>query len=560
MTNSQHNDALSGDSLIKRLSASIKSNWETDALSNIASKPLTYGQLAAEIARLHVIFSHSGIKKGDKIAICGKNSYRWAVAFLSALTYGAVSVPILHEFKSDSVHHLINHSEARLLFVDTSIWSQLDHARMKNLEGIFDIDSGQLLKGKSTMVGEAVSHLDDNFSAAFPNGVEKENFNAAYFTGPIDSLAVINYTSGSTGMSKGVMLTYRNLLSNAVFAVENIPFFQPGDGIVSMLPLAHMFGMLVELIFPLLKGCHITFLGRVPSPKILLDAFAIVKPKLVITVPLVIEKIVRSKIFPIIEKPAMKVATAIPGLNKIIYLKIRQKMIDAFGGNLVELIIGGAALSPTVEKFLRKIKFPYTVGYGMTECAPLISYCWWADQKPGSCGKIVDRMEAKIDSPDPESTPGVLWVKGDNVMSGYYKNPEATDAAFRDGWMNTGDICLLDPDGYLFIKGRDKSMILGPSGQNIYPEEIENKLNNLPFVAESVVVDRDGKIVAIVYPDFDAAEKARLSKEKIDELMDFNLTTLNRQLPAYSHVSRLELRQEPFEKTPKHSIKRFLYS
>ena len=393
----------------------------------------------------------------------------------------------------------------------------------------------------------------------FPEGITAENFDRDYFRDSKDDLAVINYTSGSTGLSKGVMISYGNLWSNARYSTDNIKFFEPGDGMVSMLPLAHMFGLLVELIFPLLKGCHITFLGKVPSPKILLDAFSRIRPKLVVTVPLVIEKIVTNKIFPALKRPLMRVATRIPLLNDFIYRKVRSKMIDAFGGNLHQLIIGGAALAPSVEKFLLRIKFPYTVGYGMTECAPLISYCFWDRQKPGSCGLVVDRMQARVESPDPSTVPGVLWVKGDNVMQGYYKNQEATDAVFDDGWMNTGDICILDNDGYLFIKGRDKSMILGPSGQNIYPEEIENKLNHLPFVAESIVVERDGRLVALVYPDEEAARHAHLPKEKIDSLMDYNLVTLNRELPGYSKVSSIELRGEPFEKTPKQSIKRYLY-
>lgn len=541
------------------LAESFRRNQSVDALSDLNGEAITYAELTRRVARMHVLLRHAGIKRGDKIALCAKNSSHWALVFLSALTYGAVTVPILNEFRNDSIQHLVSHSDARLFFVDPAIWKSLDASQMPDVDGFVDIETWRLRLSRSTSVKTAFDELDRLVDMDFPEGITAENFDRDYFRDSKDDLAVINYTSGSTGLSKGVMISYGNLWSNARYSTDNIKFFEPGDGMVSMLPLAHMFGLLVELIFPLLKGCHITFLGKVPSPKILLDAFSRIRPKLVVTVPLVIEKIVTNKIFPALRSPLMRVATRIPLLNDVIYRKVRSKMIDAFGGNLHQLIIGGAALAPSVEKFLLRIKFPYTVGYGMTECAPLISYCFWDRQKPGSCGLVVDRMQARVESPDPSTVPGVLWVKGDNVMQGYYKNQEATDAVFDDGWMNTGDICILDNDGYLFIKGRDKSMILGPSGQNIYPEEIENKLNHLPFVAESIVVERDGRLVALVYPDEEAARHAHLPKEKIDSLMDYNLVTLNRELPGYSKVSSIELREEPFEKTPKQSIKRYLY-
>lgn len=541
------------------LAESFRRNQSVDALSDLNGEAIRYAELTRRVARMHVLLRHAGIKRGDKIALCAKNSSHWALVFLSALTYGAVTVPILNEFRNDSIQHLVSHSDARLFFVDPAIWKSLDASQMPDVDGFVDIETWRLRLSRSTSVKTAFDELDRLVDMDFPEGITAENFDRDYFRDGKDDLAVINYTSGSTGLSKGVMISYGNLWSNARYSTDNIKFFEPGDGMVSMLPLAHMFGLLVELVFPLLKGCHITFLGKVPSPKILLDAFSRIKPKLVVTVPLVIEKIVTNKIFPALRSPLMRVATRIPLLNDVIYRKVRGKMIDAFGGNLHQLIIGGAALAPSVEKFLLRIKFPYTVGYGMTECAPLISYCFWDRQKPGSCGLVVDRMQARVESPDPSAVPGVLWVKGDNVMQGYYKNREATDAVFDDGWMNTGDICILDNDGYLFIKGRDKSMILGPSGQNIYPEEIENKLNHLPFVAESIVVERDGRLVALVYPDEEAARHAHLPKEKIDSLMDYNLVTLNRELPGYSKVSSIELREEPFEKTPKQSIKRYLY-
>ena len=547
-------------SLVMDMAASFRRNQNIKALSDLnADNTITYSELTRRIARMHVLFRNAGLCRGDKIAICAKNSSHWGVVFLSALTYGAVSVPIRHDFHPDSIHHLGSHSDARLFFVDSHVWNGLDVEKIGGVDGVFDIENRSLLFSRSEALTSAFSNLDSLVAAAYPDGITESNFDTDYFHDTKDDLAVINYTSGSTGLSKGVMLTYGNLWSNARFSTDNIKFFNPGDGMVSMLPLAHMFGLLVELIFPLLKGCHITFLGKVPSPKILLGAFAEVRPKLVVTVPLVIEKIVVGKVFPVLNKPMMKVLTHIPGVNSLVYKKVRGQLIEAFGGNLHQLIIGGAALAPAIEKFLLKIKFPYTVGYGMTECAPLISYCFWDKQKPGSCGLVVDRMQARVDSADPAHVPGTLWVKGDNVMKGYYKNAEATEAVMKDGWMNTGDICILDPDGYLFIKGRDKSMILGPSGQNIYPEEIENKLNHLPYVAESIVVERDGKLVALVYPDGEALRRARISADKVAAIMDDNLKALNRDLPGYSRVNAIELRTDPFEKTPKQSIKRYLY-
>lgn len=528
-------------SLNNLIHETIIKNRTHSALSNFGDSPITYAQLGEQIAAHHNLFRSYGLKPGDKIALCAKNSSNWAVTFLSALTYGAVSVPILHGFTFDSVQYLVSHSEAKMFFTEASLWNNLDRDKLKDLHAVIDLETNSVL-----------------FSRTDPTGVQTST-DDTYFRDKNDDLAIINYTSGSTGTSKGVMLTYGNLTSNAVFAVENIPYLHPGDGMVSMLPLAHMFGMLVELIFPLLKGCHIVFLGRTPTPAILLKAFAEVKPKLVVTVPLVIEKIVKNRIFPELKKQPVKTLLHIPLLKKFIYKKIRKSMLSAFGDNLHQLIIGGAALNADVEALLRLISFPYTVGYGMTECAPLIAYCPWDSQKPGSCGKIVDRMHAKIDSVDPATIPGVLWVKGDNVMHGYFHNAQATADVMDGDWMNTGDICLLDNDGYLFIKGRDKAMILGASGQNIYPEEIENKLNNLPLVSESLVIDRQGKLIALVYPDFDAAAKAHISKEKIDELMDYNLATINKQVPTYSKLNHIELRDEPFEKTPKMSIKRYLY-
>ncbi len=545
------------ESFNKNIADSIIKNWNHPALSNLTGGTYTYAETAANIAKIHLYFDSIGLRPGDKIALCGRNSAAWALVFFASATYGAVIVPILNEFKPDNIHHLVNHSDSVLLFVDDSIWQQLDHEDMPALKGVFDIGDFNLLDCKDEKLRTTRESIENIFKQRYPDGFNPGD--VKYHDDDPDELMLINYTSGSTGFSKGVMLTYGNLMSNARFALDEIPYLGPDDGMLSMLPMAHMYGLLVELIFPIMKGAHVQFLGRVPSPKILLDAFAQVKPKIVITVPLVIEKIVTGKIFPVIRKPLMRALCAIPGVNRLIYNKILKQLVDAFGGNLVMVVIGGAALAPEVENFLRKIRFPYTVGYGMTECAPLIAYASPDVFKARSCGMTVTRMEVKIDSPDPENVPGELWVRGDNVMQGYYKNQEATDAVFRDGWMNTGDMCTQDSDGFIFIKGRSKTMILGPSGQNIYPEEIEGLLNHYPLVLESIVVDREGTIVALVVVDEDTVKKLKLTPEQVNSQMDENMVMLNKELPAYARVKSIELMTEPFEKTPKHSIKRYLY-
>ncbi|MCM1449681.1 MAG: AMP-binding protein [Clostridiales bacterium] len=532
-------------------------HWNYAALGDLTGKDFTYGETAVIIAKIHLYFETIGLKPGDKVALCGRNSSSWAMAFLACATYGAVSVPILNEFKPDNIHHLVNHSDARLLFVDESIWSQLEHESMPQLAGVFNIADYTLLEVRNKLLSDTHENIESIFKQRYPEGYGPDN--VKYHEDKPEELMLINYTSGSTGFSKGVMLTYGNLMSNIRFAIDEINYLKPGDGMLSMLPMAHMYGLLVELLFPLMKGAHVRFLGRVPSPKILLDAFAQVKPKIIITVPLVLEKIVTGKIFPVIKKPLMMAACSIPGINRIIFNKIKKQLIDAFGGNLVMVVIGGAALAPEVENFLRKIRFPYTVGYGMTECAPLIAYASPDIFKARSCGKTVTRMKVRVDSPDPENVPGELWVKGDNVMLGYYKNPEATEAIFKDGWMNTGDMCTVDSDGFIYIKGRSKTMILGPSGQNIYPEEIEGILNHLPLVAESIVVDRDGQLTALVVVDEDTVKKLKLTDGQVSSQMDENIVLANKELPTYARIKSIELMDEPFEKTPKHSIKRFLY-
>ena len=545
------------DTLIEYLQATLRNNWERPALTDFHGASYLYKDVARKIAKLHLLFEKAGLKKGDKIAFCGKNSSQWAIAALASLTYGTVGVPILHDFKPDTVHHLVNHSEARLFFVDSHTWENLDHSSMDKLEGAILVNDYSLLFSRNKKLTEARDNLNRLFGEKYPERFRPED--VTYTPDKKDDLALINYTSGSTGFSKGVMLTYGNLWSNVQYCIDGLNFLKPGDGMVSMLPLAHMFGLMVEMIHPFVKGCHISFLTRTPSPKVILEAFAEVRPKLIVAVPLIIEKIVKTRIFPVLDKPLTKFMLHLPYVDDKILNKVKEKLEGAFGGNLKELIIGGAGLNKEVETFLRRIRFPYTVGYGMTECGPLIAYAPWDIQRPGACGKPVHRMELRIDSPDPITTPGVLWVKGENVMKGYYKNDEATEAVLKDGWMNTGDICQIDPDGFLYIRGRDKNMILGPSGQNIYPEEIEQKLNNMPYVAESLVVERDGKLVALIYPDIEAATKDGFKFEDMDKVMDDNIAKLNPDLPSYSQISGHKLFHEEFEKTPKRSIKRFLY-
>ncbi|MCH5245347.1 MAG: AMP-binding protein [Muribaculaceae bacterium] len=535
----------------------IKDNWERLSMTDFNGVSFQYKDVARKIIKLHLLYEHAHIKKGDKIALCGKNSSQWGVSFLSILTYGAVAVPILHEFKSDNIHHLVNHSEAKLLIVDGGIWENLDPESMPGLEGVLKLNDFSLLLSRRETLSDARAHLNEYFGQRFPERFTADD--VVFFEDEPDEVALINYTSGSTGFSKGVMLTYRNLWSNLQYTIDKLPYLQAGDSVVSMLPMAHMYGLSVDFLQAFIKGVQICFLTRVPSPRVILEAFATVKPRIIVTVPLIIEKIVKGKVFPMLEKPLMKILMHVPFVDDRLQARIKAKLAEAFGGNCCEIIVGGAGLNIDVERFLRKIGFPYTVGYGMTECAPLISYAPWHDNRLGSCGKVVDRMEIKVDSPDPATIPGVLWTRGENVMAGYFKNQEATDAIMRDGWMSTGDICNIDHEGFLYIRGRDKNMILGPSGQNIYPEEIEQKLNNMPFVSESIVVEQDGRLVALIYPDIELMTAQGLKEADIHPTMEENLTTLNKELPAYSQLSRFKLFNEEFEKTPKRSIKRYLY-
>jgi long-chain acyl-CoA synthetase len=467
-------------------------------------------------------------------------------------------VPILHDFKPDNIHHIVNHSEAKLLFAGDNIWENVNIDRMEALEAVVSLVDFELFACRNEQVAEARSRLNELFGRKYPNRFTPEDIH--YHKDTPEELMLINYTSGSTGFSKGVMLPYRSLWSNIKFCVENLEWLKPGDKLIAMLPMAHMYGLAVEVLHPICKGCHVNFLTRTPSPKIIMDAFAEVKPKLIVAVPLIIEKIIKTRVFPMLDKPLIKLMLKLPFVDQQLLGKVKAKLFETFGGNLHEMIIGGAAMNKDVEQFLRRIEFPYTVGYGMTECGPLISYAPWNETKPTSCGRIVTRMEARVDSEDPQRIVGEIHVKGDNVMLGYYKNEEATHAAFtKDGWMNTGDMGVIDADGFIFLRGRSKNMILGPSGQNIYPEEIEDQLNNMPFVAESIVVEKDGKLVALIYPDFESMKLAGIPHDQAEAKMEENRLALNPQLPSYSQIARVKIYFEEFEKTPKRSIKRYLY-
>lgn len=550
---------MENKSLNALLKDSIIRNWDNMALSDLGGINYQYKDVALLMAKLHIIFDAAGLRPGDKVAICGKNSSDWAVIFLSCLTAGVIAVPILHEFKADMVHHLVNHSGSRLLFVDAAIWENLDEKVMPDLVGAIYISELGMPLSRSERLTDTRNNLNEYFGRKYPYSFDKKDVD--FYEDKPDELAVISYTSGSTGMSKGVMLPYVSFWSNVRFCLDNLDFLKPGQGVVNMLPLAHLYGLTIDMIHPFCKGCHLHFLTRLPSPKVILKAFADVRPTLIITVPLILEKIIRNNVFPLLDKPVMKLLLKVPFLDDRLLAKIKENLLAAFGGNLKEIIVGGAPLNPDVEKFLYRIGFPVTVGYGMTECGPLISYAPSSISKPRSVGRIVDRMEVRIDSPDPLTVPGNILVRGENLMKGYYKNEKATREVFPDdsGWMNTGDMGIIDEEGHIFIMGRSKTMILGPSGQNIYPEEIEQKLNILPYVSESLIIDDGGSLVALIHPDFEAANDQHLDDAAIENIMDDNLETLNAMLPAYSKVKRYKIMDVEFEKTPKRSIKRFLY-
>ena len=539
---------------------SIIKNWELDALTDYKGATLQYRDVARKIEKLHIIFQNSGIDKGDKIAICGRNSSNWAVVFLATLTYGAVAVPILHEFMPDQVHNIVNHSEAKLLFVGDMVAPTIQEEEMPHLEGILFIPDFSVLVSRSEKLTYAREHLNEIFGHKYPKYFRQEHVNYYKEESP-EELLLINYTSGTTGFSKGVMIPARALWSNYDFATGVLgDKVSRGDNIISILPMAHMYGMMFEFLFEFLIGCHIYFLTRIPSPAIIAQAFAEVKPAVIIAVPLVIEKIIRKKVFPKIQNNLMKLLLNMPVVSKKVNQKICEEVKNAFGGRFYEIIVGGAAFNQEIEHFLHKINFPYTVGYGTTECAPIIAYSDYNDFVPGSCGKAVVNMQVEIESSDPQNIPGEIIVKGLNVMLGYYKNEEATNQVLdSNGWYHTGDLGIMDKDGNIFIKGRSKNMLLGSNGQNIYPEEIEDKLNSLALVGESIVLQREEKLIALVHPDMEEAESMGFSIDDIQKVMTQNLQTLNDMMPGYSKVSDIILHEEEFEKTPKKSIKRYLY-
>ncbi len=536
---------------------SLKENWNNPAFSDYLGQTFTFSDVAKDIVRIQGILKTWDIKPGDKVALLGRNSSTWAITYLATISYGAVVVPILADFAPADIHHIVNHSDSTILFTSDQIWENIDDSSMPHLTAIFSLTRFDLLVSRDD---EATAKWKAEV-AAIAKKIENLTSNDINFEEiSNEKLGVISYTSGTTGFSKGVMLPLNSLAANVLFGHNNIPL-QAGDKIVSFLPLAHAYGCAFEFLWPFSVGCHITFLTKTPAPKTILQAFEQVRPKLVLTVPLIIEKIYKKQILPTINKQSMKLLLMVPLLDKKIYQQVNKKLSDAFGGNFMQVIIGGAPLNAEVEDFLKKIKFPFTVGFGMTECGPLISYAAWADNPQGACGKILPTLSVKIDSNDPLNEVGEIMVRGENVMLGYYKNPEATNATLdAEGWLRTGDLGVVDNDGYIFIKGRSKSMILGPSGQNIYPEEIEAKLNNMPYIQESLVVERNNRLVALIYPDYDAADEAGLSPEDLVLVMEENKKTLNQELPAYMQLQKTKLYPEEFEKTPKKSIKRFLYS
>lgn len=539
---------------------SIIDNWDRDALTDYKGATLQYHDVARKIEKLHIMFENSGVVKGDKIALCGRNSANWAVAFLATVTYGAVAVPILHEFTADQVHNIVNHSEAKLLFVGDVVATTIDATKMPHLEGIIYIPDYSIVVSRTDKLTYAREHLNEMFGKKYPKYFRKEHVNYCLDEDP-NELALINYTSGTTGFSKGVMIPFRAMWSNYDFAEQVLgKVIKKGDNTISILPMAHMYGMAFEFVFEFLHGCHIFYLTRVPSPAIIAQAFADIRPAIIIAVPLIIEKIIRKKVFPKIQNNRMRLLLNMPVISKKVREKICDQVVNAFGGNFEEVIIGGAAFNQEVEQFLHRIEFPYTVGYGATECAPIICYEDWHNFVPGSCGKAVVHMEVKIDSHDPENVPGEILARGLNVMLGYYKNEEATAQTLdSEGWYHTGDLGTMDSEGNVFIKGRSKNMLLSANGQNIYPEEIEDKLNSMAMVVESIVIQKEDKLIGLVFPDFDEAKNLGLSHDDLVKIMEQNKQELNATLPAYCKLSAIRIHEEEFAKTPKKSIKRYLY-
>lgn len=545
------------DSFIQLVEESIRANWDRDALTDYKGATLQYKDVARKIEKMHILFEHAGIKKGDKIALCGRNSANWTATFLGVVTYGAVAVTILHEFKADNVHHIVNHSEARMLFVGDQVWEMFNEAAMPNLEGIIELKNFDLVVSRSEKLTYAREHLNEEFGKKYPCRFRAEQ--VSYRREEPEELAVINYTSGTTGYSKGVMLPYRSIISNIVHIDQKVGL-KAGDSIVSMLPLGHIFGLVFDFLYGITKGAHLWFLTRMPSPKIIAESFAVIRPRVIACVPLIVEKIFKKNILPEVDNKLGKLLLNLPIISDKIKEQIRQQAMEVFGGNFIEIVIGGAPFNPEVEAFLRKINFPYTIAYGMTECAPLICHSRWDEILYTSCGKTVANMETKVISEDPERIPGELVCRGMNVMLGYYKNESATSQTIdKDGWLHTGDMAIKDADGNIFIKGRCKNMLLTASGQNIYPEEIEARLNNMPYVNESLVILKENKLVALVYPDNEDAFSQGMNKKQLEEALELNRIELNKVLPAYSQITQVKLYPEEFEKTAKKSIKRFLY-
>ncbi len=543
--------------LIGYIESSIRQNWEIEALSNYREKGYTYKEIAERMLILHIFFKDAGIKEGDKIALVGRNSANWCIIYLAAVTYGAVIVPILPDFKPEDLTNLINHSDSLLLFVDDKIYETLDMSKAPAVNGVISLDDFSFISSGTTVIKEVYAKCCDKYSKAFPD-LRQEDIKFSDITN--DKLAVISYTGGTTGFSKGVMISHNSLSANIRYAQNNMPL-KPGDPLVSFLALAHTFGCAFEFLFPFTIGCHITILSKTPSPQIIIQAFKEIKPRLILSVPLVIEKIFKKQLLPVISKPHMKILLAIPGLNKILHKKIREKLIETFGGEFKEIVVGGAPFNPEAERFFKKIGFRFTVGYGMTECGPLISYSSWDTTRQGASGRPVDTLEVTIDSPDPHNKVGEIILRGENVMLGYFKNEKATKEIIDEkGWMHTGDLGIMDNDGNIFIRGRSKSMLLGPSGKNIYPEEIEAVINNMDFVSESLVISEDNRLMGLIYPDFEMMKKENISEEKLPGILDGTRKEVNEKLPDFMAVHKFRIHPEEFAKTPKRSIKRFLYT
>lgn len=546
---------MNRENLIGLYTETFRKNWNAPAFSDFQGATRTYGEAAQTIRQIHCYFRESGLKKGDKIALLGRNSANWAIVFLAVSGYGAVSVPVLPDFNPEDMTHILNHSESVFLFAAEGLFDKLDHQKIAAVKGVVSLTDFSVLSFQSNLERDRWTRC---FTAEYAGRSTPENFILEEYQH--DDLSIISYTSGTSGFTKGVMIPARSLLSNIIYAQDHMPL-QVGDRIVSFLPMAHVFGLLFEFLFPASVGCHITFLSKTPTPQIIVKAFQDIKPRLILSVPLVIEKIYKKRILPALEKPTVKFLLKVPGINRLLYKKVRKSLMETFGGNFHEIVIGGAPLNKDVETFFRKIKFPFTIGYGMTECGPLISYETWTTFRPSSAGRLVDRMVVRIDSNDPYKEVGEIMVKGRNVMLGYFKNEKATlDAIDSEGWLHTGDLGVIDSDNFIYIRGRSKNMILGPSGQNIYPEEMEAKLSNYPFVLECVIVEREGRLVALVYPDPEQIEAEKPGEARLKEIMNENCRLVNQELPKYAQLGSIILVEHEFEKTPKRNIKRYLYT